>query len=87
MNCRLARSADDGAVAMPGSYLGIFVRNVVLDDQMNIQLLENMVIEMLQACQKFPMMMPRLGLSDHFAGDDVQCRGAMAEVVVRIPSL
>ena len=78
----IARSRSE-----PRAHLGLLVRGVVVDDQMDVQLGWHAVIDMTEKGQEFLMPMARLALRDHFSRGDVE-RGkqsgrAMALIVMR----
>lgn len=70
----------------PGPYPGMFVRAVVVADQMNIEVLRDVGLDVAQEAEKLLVPMSRLALSqDAAVGHIKSCeerRGAMADVIV-----
>lgn len=73
-------------LCQPCSYLGVSVRDVVVNGQVNVLFFGDAVIEILQERQASLAATPRLALPDHFTRGHIecgkQCCGALAEVVV-----
>lgn len=70
----------------PCADLGMFVRGVIVYDEMSIELLGPVGIDMLEKAQEFLMPMRRLALREHTAFGDIecrkQCRSPMSDVTV-----
>ena len=72
----------------PGSDLGMFVRGVVVGDQVHVEMLRRLAVDGAQELEPFLMPVPLHALADHAAGGDVEScerrRRAMAFVVVLV---
>ena len=78
-----------GTCSKPLADLWMFVSGVVIDNQMDIKILRDVGVNVAKKSKKFLMTMPRLTLSNNFAGSNVQsgkqgCR-TVPDVVVGIP--
>ena len=69
----------------PAFDFGVFVRAVVIDDEMQIQVRRHGLINMPEKAQKLLMPMARLALSEHGTFGDIECgeqRGRAVTIVV-----
>lgn len=75
-----------GMTLKPALDFGMFVRAVIVHDQMQLKRAEKLVVELFEKFQKLLVPMPRVALTDHFALGHFQCgkqRGrAVAFIVV-----
>src|SRR2546430_8516857 len=73
----------------PGFHPSMFVRAVVVDDQVDVELLRDAVLDTPQKGEELLMAMARLAIGQHRAVEHIErCeerRGAMALVIVRDP--
>ena len=77
------------AACEPRFDFGMFVRAVIIDDQMHVEVLRDVQFDVPQEAQELLMPVARLALREHLAIGDVQSGkqsgGAVADVVVRDP--
>ena len=62
-----------GMTPKPALDFGMFVRAVIVHDQVQLELPGKLVVELLEKFQKLLMPMPRVTLTDHFALGHFQC--------------
>ena len=70
----------------PGLHLGVFVRTVVIQHQMELQLFGKLVVQSAQESQKLLLAMPRKALTNDFALQDFQgreeCSRPMTDIIM-----
>ena len=78
-----------GSLGQPGFHLGVFVRRVVVHDQMHVQLPGNVVVDMPWKGQKLLVPMAAFALTERFPRGHVQrreqCGRAMSNIIVHDP--
>ena len=62
-----------GAFGQPGFDLGMFVRRVIVDNQMYIKLSEHVVLHVAEKGKEFLVPMASFALPDDRAGGDIEC--------------
>ncbi len=82
-------NVKSGTPCQPSLDLGLLMRGVVVDDEMNIEVSGDVGLDVAQELKELLVTMTGLALGHHFPGGYVQCGeqggGAMALVVVRYP--
>ncbi len=73
----------------PSFNLGMFVRGIVVDDQMEIQILRDVLVDVVEKLEKLLMPVSGLAHGGYLTRNHVQCgkqgRGSLAQVIVRDP--
>ena len=73
-------------LGQPGTHFGMFVRRVIVDDQVDVQLRRDAIVEVAQKGKKFLVSMSWFAFGEDGAGGDIQCgkqsSGAVADVIV-----
>src|SRR6185312_16933923 len=71
----------------PGPHLGMLVRRIVVDDQMQLSASRGLAVDLVEKADEFLTPMARHALADDLAFEHIeggeQCRRAVALIVVR----